>query len=265
MSERDSNPSFGDTGDTAPGTYKTSDNSSETTHGYFIPVVMLIVLCVIIVSTFYSKEFNDLVAGATPPDQADELASEVTQHSPAGTQAIDQVEDKGKSNTNTETAPVTEASHQVATGIPETAVADSTLTTANTPTSETTDEPVLTDKFKSLVSMQDEASYSERNNRAHYPYPYAPPMSYGMPQQHQRSYNEIMEQRRGLYEEAMQERREHRIKMREYRAEVKKRIEQDRLDMHKRMQEIVQEQQRRLDQRMNWIELEDTRSITRPI
>ena len=263
MSERDSNPSFGDTGDTAPGTHKTSDHSSETTHCYFIPVVMLIVLCVIIVSTFYSKEFNDLIAGATPPDQTDELASEATQHPPAGTQTIDHAEDNAKSNTNTVAAAVTEASHQVVTGAVESAVADSTLTTANTPTSETTDEPFMTDELKSLASMQDEASYSDRNNRVHYPY--APPVSYAMPQQYQRSYNEMMEQRRGLYEEAMQERREHRIKMREYRAEVNKRIEQDRLDLHKRMQEIEQEHQRRLDQQMNWIELDDKRSINRPI
>ena len=263
MSERDSNPSFGDTGDTAPGTNITSGHSSETTHGYFIPVVMLIVLGVIIVSTFYSKEFNDLIAGATPPDQTDELALEVTQHSLAGTQAIDQAENKAKSNTNTVAAAVTEASHQVATSAVEAAVADSTLTTADTPTSETTDEPVLTDELNSLVSMQDKASYSERNNRAYYPY--APPISYAMPQQRQRSYNEMMEQRRSLYEEAMQERREHRTKMREYRAEVNKRIEQDRMDMHKRMQEIEQEHQRRLDQQMNWIELEEKRLMNRPI
>ena len=235
MSERDLNPSFGDTGDTAPGTYKTSDDSSETTHGYFIPVVMLIVLCVIIVSTFYSKEFNDLIAGATPPVQTDELASEATQHPPAGTQTIDHAEDNAKSNTNTVAAAVTEASHQVVTGTVESAVADSTLTTSDTPTSETTDEPVMTDELKRLVTMQDEASYSDRNNRAHYPY--APPVSYAIPQQ-RRSYNEMMEQRRGLYEEAMQERREHRIKMREYRAEVNKRIEQDRLDLHKRMLDL---------------------------
>jgi hypothetical protein len=196
---------------------------------------MVIVLCVIIVSTFYSKEFNDLIAGATPPDQTDEPASEATQHSPAGTQAIDQAEDNAKSNTNTVAAAVTEASHQLATGAVETTAADSTLTTADTPTSETTDEPVLTDELNSLVSMQDEASYSDRNNRDHYPY--APPASYATPQQH-RSYNEMMEQRRGLYEQAMQERREHRIKMREYRAEVNKRIEQDRLDLHKRMLDL---------------------------
>jgi recombination DNA repair RAD52 pathway protein len=263
MSERDSNPSFDDTGDTAPGTHKTSDHSSETAHSYFIPVVILIVLCVTIVSTFYSKEFNNLIAGVAPPDQADELDSEVTQHPLAKTQAIDEAEDMAKLNTNTESAPVTEASLEAATAAVETTVADSTLTTADTPTSETTAEQVLTDELNSLVSMKDKASYSDRKNSD--PYPYTPPMNYGIPQQHQDTYNEMMEQRRSLYEEAIQERREHRMKMREYRAEVNRRIEQDRLDMHKRMQEIEQEHQRRLDQRMNWIELEDKRSINRPI
>ena len=263
MSERDSNPSFGDTGNTAPKTHKKTNNSNETTHSYFIPAVMLIVLCVIIVSTFYSKEFNNLIAGATPPDQADELASEVTQHSLAGTQAIDKPEDMAKSNTNTETAPVTEVSHEAATTVVETAVPDSTLTIAVIASSETAAEQALTPELNSLASMEDEASYSDRKNRD--PYPYAPSMSYGMPQQQQKTNNELMEQRRRLYEEAMQERRDHRMKMREYRAEVLKRIEQDRLDMYKRMQEIEQEHQRRLDQQINWMELEEKRLMNRPI
>ena len=264
MSEHDSNPSFGDTGNTAPGSHKTSDTSNETAHSYFIPVVMLIVLCVTIVSTFYSKEFHNLIAGAASQDQADQLASEVTQHPREKTPAVDVAEeDRAKSNTATETAPVTEASQEAATATVETAAADSTLTTADTPASETTAVQIQAGELNSLVSIKDEASYSDRKNRA--PYPYAPPMNYSMPQQHQSSYNEMMEQRRSLYEEAMQERREHRMKMREYRAEVNRRIEQDRLDMHKRMQEIGQEHQKRLDQQMNWIELEDRRSMNRPI
>lgn len=252
MSEHDSNPSFGDTGNTAPGSHKTSDTSNETAHSYFIPVVMLIVLCVTIVSTFYSKEFHNLIAGAASPDQADELASEVTRHPQAKTPVADEAEeDSAKSNTATETAPVTEASQEAATDTVETAAPEITA------------EQIQAGELNSLVSIKDEASYSDRKNRA--PYPYAPPMNYSMPQQHQSSYNEMMEQRRSLYEEAMQERREHRMKMREYRAEVNRRIEQDRLDMHKRMQEIGQEHQKRLDQQMNWIELEDRRSMNRPI
>jgi hypothetical protein len=263
MSERGSNPSSDDNGNTVPKPHKKTDSTNETTYGYFIPVVMLIVLCVIIVSTFYSKEFNNLIAGAAPPDQADEPATEVTQHSLAGTQALDSAEDKPGTNTNTENASVTEASHEAATAVVGTAVADSTLTTADTSSSEATAEQVLTEELNSLVSMKDEASYSDRKNRD--PYPYAPPMGYGMSQQHQRSYDEMMEQRRRIYEEAMQERREYRMKMREYRAEVDRRIEQDRLDMHKQMQEIAQEHQRRFNQQMNWIELEGKRSINRPI
>ena len=264
MSEHDSNPSFGDTGNTAPGSHKTPDTSNETAHSYFIPVVILIVLCVTIVSTFYSKEFHKLIAGAASPDQADELASEVIQHPRAKAPAIDEAEeDRSKSNTNTEPTPVTEASQEAATAAVEIAAADSTLITADTPASETTAEQIQADELNSLVSIKDATPYPDRKNRA--PYPYAPPMNYGMPQQHQSSYKEMMEQRRRLYEEAMQERRQHRMKMREYRAEVNRRIEQDRLDMHQRMQEIGQEHQKRLDQQMNWIELEDRRSMNRPI
>jgi hypothetical protein len=260
MSEPDSNPSLGDPGNTAPVTQKASDNSNETAHAYFIPVVMLTVLCVIIVSTFYSKEFNTLIAGATSPDQADEPASEATQHSLAKMQAIDEAEHKAKSKTNSETASATEASQEATTAVVETAVADSALTTADTPSADTTAERILPDELKSLVSMKDEASYSDRKYRN--PTYYAPPMSYRIPQ---RTNNEMMEQRRSLYEEAMQERREHRIKMREYRAEVDKRIAQDRQDMQQRMQKIRQEHQKRLDRQMNWIELENKRSMNRPI
>jgi hypothetical protein len=263
MSEPDSNPSVDDSGNTAPVTQKTSDNSNETAHAYFIPLVMLTVFCVIIVSTFYSKEFNHLIAGATAPDQADEPAPEATQQSLAKMQSIDEAEYRAKSKTNTEPAPVAEASREATTAVVETAVADSTSTTANTSSSDTTAEQIRTDELKSLVSMKDEASYSDRKYRT--PTYYAPPMSYRMPQQHQRTYNEMMEQRRSLYEEAMQERRERRIKMREYRAEVHKRIEQDRLDMQQRKQEIQQEHQKRLDRQMNWIEQENKRSMNRPI
>ena len=54
-------------------------------------------------------------------------------------------------------------------------------------------------------------------------------------------------------------------KMHEYRAAVLKRIEQDRLDMYKRMQEIEQARHRRLEEQMDWMELEHKHSMKRPI
>ncbi len=262
MSERDSNPSSDDTGNMTPKPRKTSENPDETTHSYFIPVVLLIVLSVTIVSTFYSEEFNSLFT-ATPSVQVDQLASESTPHSSAITQAPDNPENTAEPNANTENTPVTEISDEAATAAVEAAAADPALTTEDTPSSEETAEPVLNNELNNLVSMKDEAPYSDRNNRASYPY--VPPGSYGMPQQHRPGYPEIIEQRRRLYEEAMQERREHRLKMREYRAEVLRRIERDRLDLYRRMQEIEQERQKRFDQRMNRMELVEKRSINHPI
>ncbi len=55
---------------TTPDPNKQSENPDENTHGYFIPLVMGIVLGVIIVATFYSEEFNNLVTGVASTDQA---------------------------------------------------------------------------------------------------------------------------------------------------------------------------------------------------
>ncbi len=269
MSERDSNQSSDNNKEpdrnninTAPAINKQTDDPDSNTHAYFIPIVVLIVLGVIIVSTFYSKEFNNLIAGSAPHDQAEEPASEVTAHSLTNTQALDKPEDKAESNSNTETLSVTKVSDEVPTSIVETAVADSTLTTADSPSSETAAERALAPGLNNHVSMEDGSSYPDITNRD--PYPYAPPMSYGMPQQ-QKAYNEMMEQRRSSYEEAMQARRDHMLKMHEYRAAVLKRIEQDRLDMHKRMQEIEQKHRRRLDKQMNRMELEDKHLMNHPV
>ena len=263
MNERDSNPSSDDTGDTSTKPHKATKISNETTHSYFIPVVMLIVLCVIIVSTFYSKEFNNLIAGAKSPDQADELASDVTEQTQTSSKTIDKPEDDAKSNMNTETASVTGAPREATTAVIETTAPESTFTTADTAPSDTTATQALTSEINSLVSMKDEVSSPYRKNHA--PYPYEPPTSHGMTQHHQRAYNEMRGQRRRSHEEAMQAHREHMIKMHEYRAAVLKRIEQDRLDMYKRIREIDQAHQRRLDEQMNWMELEEKRSMKRPI
>jgi len=263
MNEHDSNPSSDHTGDTAPKPHSATKNSNESTHSYFIPVVLLIVLCVIIVSTFYSEEFNNLIAGATSHDQADEPVSYVTEQTLASSKAIDKPEDNAKSNINTVTASVTEVPQEAANAVIETTVPDSTFTTAATASSDTAVKQALNPESENLVSMEDEVSYPDR--KIHDPYPYAPPTSYGLPRQQQTAYNEMMEQRRRSHEEAMQARREHMIRMHEYRAAVLKRIEQDRLDMYKRMQEIEQAHQKRLEEQMNWMEMEDKRSMKRPI
>ena len=263
MSERDSNPASDDSDNPTPQPYRKTGNSGEPTHSYFIPLVMLIVLGIIIVSTFYSKEFNHLIAGATLSDQADEHASAATENALASSKAIDDSEDNATSKPKTETAPVTMVLHKVATAVLETTVPDATLAKADTASSVTSAKQALAPELNSRASTRDEASYPDRKN--HDPYPYAPSMSYGMPRQYHSSYNEMMEQRRRSHEEARQARKEHRIKMHEYRAAVLKRIKQDRLDMYKRGQDTEHAYQRRLDEQMNWTELQDKRAMNRPI
>jgi hypothetical protein len=262
MSERDSNPSSDNTGNQAPKPDKKIDNAGETTQQYFIPVVVLIVLSIIVVSTFYSKEFNHLIAGAAHHDQAGGFASEVAENSRTSSKVLVEPEAKVQSNPNAEAASVTEVPQEAATAEIETTVHDSGLTTADTSPSDTAAIQTSTPESNSLVSINGELSYPATNS--HDPLPYAPPTNYGMPRQRQ-AYNEKMEQWRRSPEEAMRARREHMMKIHEYRAAVLKRIEQDRLDMYKRMRDIEQVQQKRLDERMNWMEQQHRHSLKRPI
>jgi len=272
MSEGDSIPSSdNNTGtgnntinpaNTAPSLTKESDSPDINTHGYFIPLVVMIVLGVSIVAAFYSKEFNTLIAGVAPSDREHGHVN-VKQKLLATTGTSDESEDRTKSGVITGAAIVANASDEKTANITEAAVDDSTLTTTDTTSSETVATNASSAEFRIVAAQDKPASHTDKQNRG--TYPHEPPMGYWMPREHQQAYNNMMEQRRRSYEEAMQARREHMIKMHEYRTAVLMRIEQDRQHMYKRMQDIEHENRRRQDELMNSLEREEKSSMNRPI
>lgn len=247
---------------TTPDPKKQSENPDENTHGYFIPLVIGIVLGVIIVATFYSEEFNNLVIRVASTDQAYELNSEANGKLLSSSASIDTSADTDDSSVIDEAAIATKASSEVTTRVAEPAGAGSTSTTPVTPPAETGAGNSVNPQRYIVASQEYQASFTARQDNYA---PYAPPMPYGMPEQHQQDYNNTMEERRRAYEEATHARREHMIKMHEYRAAVQKRIEQDRQDMYKRRQETEQQKQRKRDEQMDRIEQIEKRSMNRPI
>lgn len=230
---------------TAPDMNKQTDIANEITHGYFIPVVMMIVLGVVIVATFYSKEFNSLLASAASPDP-DDSHTKVKQQLLARTVTSDNSEETAKSSV-----------------IIEAAASGSTLTTTDTPSSEPVPANTSSAEFRIAAAQDDPVSYTDTQNRV--ASPHAVPMPYDMPEHYQQFRNELMEHRRRAHEQAVQARREHMKKMHEYRTAVRERIKQDRLDRFVRVQEIGQESQGRIDVQMGRREQAVKRSMNRPI
>jgi hypothetical protein len=241
-----------------PDLNKQSKDPDENIHGYFIPLVMGIVLGIIIVATFYSEEFNKLVTGVASTDQAYELSSEASSRLLASSSSTDTAD----SAVIAEATVAAKASNEVTTSAAEPAGAGSTSTTPDTSSAETVSGNYANPQLYIATSQEYRAPVTARQNNYA---PYAPPMPYGMPEQLQQDYNNTLEERRRAYEEATQARREHMIKMHEYRAAVEKRIEQDRQDMYKRRLETRQQKQRERDELMDRIEQIEKSSVNRPI
>jgi hypothetical protein len=231
-----SNPGTGDTPvDTAPYMKKKADNSSDNTHGYFIPAVMVLVLGVIIIATFYSKEFNNFITAILPSDHDEQLVAE----QPGESDTIENKEHMAES---------------------------ASLVTASSAATETTSMEQITEKAtpadNSPASIQDRTGFQKPVEMYAPPLAYAPPpAAYAMPGEW-KSYNELMEQRRRAHEEAW---RQHMQRIHEYQQAVMKRIEQDRADMYRYMQELARESQRRRDEFMNRMEHIEKASMDRPI
>ena len=247
---------------TTPDPNKQSENPDENTHGYFIPLVMVIVLGVIIVATFYSKEFNNLVSDVASTDQADELNSDTNGKPLASLASLDASTDTADSSVATEAAVVANASNEVTTRVIEPVVSGSASTTQATSSAVAVAGNNVNLQPYKVASQEYQAPFTARqDNHA----PYTPPMPYGIPERLQQDHSGAMEERRRAYENATQARREHMVKMHEYRAAVHKRIKQDRQDMYKRRHETEQQRQRKRDELMDRIEQAEKRSMNRPI
>ena len=247
---------------TTPDPNKQNENPDENTYGYFIPLVMGIVLGVIIVATFYSKEFNDLITSVASTDQADEISSDAHGKLVASSTSIDTSDDTADSSVISKVAAVAKASNEVTTRVIEPAGDGSTSTTPGTSSAVAIAGNNVNHQPYIVASQEYQAPFSTRQDNYA---PYAPPMPYGIPERLQQEHSNIMEERRRAYEEATQARREYVVKMHEYRVAVQKRIEQDRQDMYKHRHETRQQKQRKQDELMDSIEQTEQRSMNRPI
>ena len=244
---------------TAPYMKKKAYNNSESTHDYFIPVVIVLVLSVIIIATFYSKEFNDLMAGIVSSEQGAQLASNEQKQFNAKSNVIRETENAGATSVTAENkAPAENTAN----------VSGSTRSTTNstmpsvTASSELAAEKEAPTAHNSLAALQNQAGYPAIVNNYAVPMPHAPPpATYALPGEWS-AYNELMMQRRRQYEEAQ---REHLKRINEYQAAVMKRIEQDRADLFRHMQELAQESQRRRDAFIHRMNQFEKTSMDRPI
>lgn len=268
MSESDSAPatnsdSSADKNPANPAPYmkKKPDDSNESTHGYFIPVIMVLVLGVIIIATFYSKEFNSLVASIMPADDGSQLTASVKEKFYAKTNAVPASENTGTTTTGADNTSETSA-HPV--NVTDSALSATTSAgSAGASATEQTTEKGSPAAPESLTAVQNQPAYPAYMNRYAPALPYAPPppVTYAMPGEWN-AHNELMEQRRQAYEQAQ---REHQKRLHEYRAAVMKRIEQDRQDMFRHMQELAQQSQKRRDEYLNRLEQFEKTSMDRPI
>jgi hypothetical protein len=231
----------------APYLKKKPDNSDENTYSYFIPAVMLIVLGVIVVATFYSKEFNGLVASVIPAFQQEQFSADAKDRNVS----IRESETTG-------TTGITASAENAVTAADSAEFATASNATGSVQVPETTSPA----SQRNLVSMQNRPAYPAHMN---YASPYTrPPAPHAM-QGEWNAYNEMMEQRRRAYDEAMQARQQHLKRMHEYQAAVMNRITQDREEMYRHMQQLAQESQKKRDQFMRRIEPAAKQASDRPI
>jgi hypothetical protein len=222
----------------------------------------VIVLGIIIVATFYSQEFNNLIAGVVSTDQVNEPRSEANGKLLASSATLDESEYTARSRIKTEAAVVANTVSEEATKVVEPARSGSNSSTLETTPAETVADNVYPPP-NTVTSMEYQAPYTGR--QYNYASPYTAPMPYGMPEQYRQDYNEMMAARGRVYERTKQARREHAIKMHQYRAVAQKRIEQNRLDIHNRLQALERENQRKRDELMHRLERIEQRAINRPI
>lgn len=233
--------------DTATDLNRWSHETNEYTHRYFVPVVIMIVLGVIIVSTFYSKEFNNLIAGSASPEP-DAGHAKAEQNKSARTAA-------------SEASEVTRETSQIS--VAENAVMQATTIPAATSSIEPAAASAPSTESRTAEAGNDPASYTPAQNRS--ALPDGPKSPYDSPERLSAGYYQMLERRHRSREQAMQARRAHKIRMHEYRTVVRERIKQDRLDRYKHSYQSDQDSHRRINAQMNSMEQAVKRSLYRPI
>jgi hypothetical protein len=212
-------------------------------HDYFVPLIVIVVLCILIVATFHGYEPDRQLADVADTDQVRKPAADATAVAAIDLKVSETADASVKTMNTTATAnqiiPDDQTEATETADDEDTADADlmspaHNLTTAGigasvaNPANNTTS----TDKLAADEDASPSAEPVDGKSRGH-------AASVDKPQDTIPRWN----QRRRLHQEASQAQKVHMMKMLEYRAEVMKRIEQDRRDLYRHRHNT--EQQRR--------------------
>ena len=204
---------------------KKNDSQRKISHDYFIPVILTIVLCVVIVATFFDSNSSNTLTNADTSIQhndisvaKDQIALNSVVPSPQRTQ---NAEDKTES-------PAAEKQH------------DGILLPVNKASAAITTSPTKSADWHSSVPS------SENNNNAFNQREYTERVypRYAPPGSREDAYRQRSERNRRAYEEHLQRRQQHLEEMQHYRNTVLRQIEKDRIDLRKRMYELDAEARR---------------------
>lgn len=196
----------------------TADTCSDR-FGYFVPLIMLIVLAVTVFATFFDKKDGRKMAALTPSEQSSATAAPIKDSAEKGGSA------------SAEPAEV------------ESAVSDLAALNANMAGSETAADQFQNKLVRQAVTTgQGIPGHGRSGNHAN-AYAYSPPSPLRVFGKHSGEYHEITHARRKAYDASMQTPGRHRQQMRAYRDIVLKRIRQDRRDRRQHIQDSYREGQ----------------------
>jgi hypothetical protein len=217
------------------GSVKSADTKYRiNTHDYFVPAIVMVVLCILIVATFHGKEAGNHADGVADTTQTDKPAANKTAVTAIHLKALDVADASNKAINKTAT------SGQLIRG--DAALAAPSVNDADT----TADADVMSPAQTAIRAGNDRAVADPAIHTASTDKPAADqnapdredPASSGSAKQapaadRRQVTHPMQDQGRRLHQEAMLAQRAHMMKVLEYRAEVMKRIEQDRRDLYR--------------------------------
>ena len=233
-------------------------------HDFFVPVIVMVVLCILIVATFHDREAGSQLAGVADTEQVAPAAD---------TKALTAIHSKAPevADTSSKTMHTTSISDQ---SIPrDQAVAAQAADGANTADADVMSLAqnlrsagiggTVTNPAKHTTSTGKPTADQNAPDRDD-------PASSGSAKQapaadRRQISNPMQDQERRLYQEAMLAQRAHMMKMLEYRAEVMKRIEQDRRDLYRYRHNSAQQHREHRDRYRDRFEQARNGAEDRPI
>jgi hypothetical protein len=233
-------------------------------HDFFVPVIVMVVLCILIVSTFQDREAGSQLAGVADKEQAVPAAD---------TKAVTAIHPKASdvADASNKTINKTATSGQLIPG-------DEALAAQSPDDADTTDTDVMSPAQNSQSADIGGTVTNPAIHTASTGKPAADqnapdrddPASSGSATQapaadRRQITNPMQDQGRRLHQEAMPEQRAHMMKMLEYRAEVMKRIEQDRRDLYRYRHNSAQHRREHRDRYRDRFEQARNGAEDRPI